>query len=77
MRSTSCVAYPRKNMRSKQQPVPEFCEPEWWKELEDYKSRPVGQFADIIPQVQWRDAREYIKDCKPGTRFPICTSLSF
>lgn len=72
----NCVPYPRSKMRPVAEPIRPIPEPEWWKELEDYKSRPVGQLADIIPQVQWRDAREYLQDCKKGTRFPLCTYLA-
>ena len=47
----NCVPYPRANVRPVARPIQPIPEPEWWKELEDYKSRPVGQLADIIPQV--------------------------
>lgn len=72
----NCVAYPRSKPRPQLQPIEPFPDPEWYKELEEAKSRPIGLFADIIPQVQWRDAIEYLNDAKPGTRFPLCTHLA-
>jgi hypothetical protein len=47
----NCVAYPRSKPRPQLQPIEPFPDPEWYKELEEAKSRPIGLFADIIPQV--------------------------
>lgn len=62
-------------MRPQNKPIEPFPEPEWYKELEEAKSLPIGLYA-VIPQVQWRDAREYMSDVKAGTRFPLCTHLA-
>ena len=104
--TANCVPYPRKRTKPPPAPIEPFPDLDWYSELEEAKSRPVGQFAGIIPQVvnrkglecvivpvrqgadadsvcsadlqvQWRDGREYLADCKPGTRFPVCTYLSF
>jgi len=48
--SINCVAYPREHMRPKDKPIEPFSDPEWYKELDEAKSRPVG-LTQIIPQV--------------------------
>jgi hypothetical protein len=76
MGGIGCVPYPRKNMRPGRTPLEPCAEQEWHKELEDYRSLPIGLGADMIPQVQWRDAREYLSDTKGGARLPLCTHLA-
>ena len=47
----NCAPYPRENPRPRPPSIHAVRAPEWHLELQRAKSRPVGQFADIIPQV--------------------------
>ena len=49
--TVNCVPYPRNRTKPAPKPIEPFPDPDWYAELEEAKSRPVGQFADIIPQV--------------------------
>ena len=49
--TANCVPYPRNRTKPPPAPIEPFPDPDWYSELEEAKSRPVGQFADIIPQV--------------------------
>ena len=46
----NCHPYPRDQKRPVQKHPEPFPDPEWYQELEEAKSRPIGP-TDIIPQV--------------------------
>mmetsp|Transcript_9029 Transcript_9029/g.17535 ORF Transcript_9029/g.17535 Transcript_9029/m.17535 type:complete len:83 (-) Transcript_9029:283-531(-) len=73
-----CVPYP-KDGRSKAPAQPKkIRQLDEWKEVEDpesdYQNHPINPNA-LLPKVQWREATDYLDDCKNKCKLPLCVWL--
>lgn len=71
-----CVRYPRKNLAIHVHKKIEAPPTAWADEQEadGYMPKPINAEA-MLPCVQWRDAKEFVNDCKDLVKLPLCVWL--
>mmetsp|Transcript_22554 Transcript_22554/g.56395 ORF Transcript_22554/g.56395 Transcript_22554/m.56395 type:complete len:83 (+) Transcript_22554:257-505(+) len=73
-----CVPYPKDGRVKAKPPLKKIRRQEEWIEEEDpesdYQNKPLNPTA-LLPKVVWRDATDFLDDCKNKCKLPLCIWL--